>query len=95
MKMDAATRHQKNYLGLNVQYYESGKIQVKTLALIDTEGQHSSASVRKMVEDTLYKFSITKDQILSVSGDNAANMTHAITLLNENSDDDNFGNFTR
>lgn len=83
LKMDAATRLTHNFLGINVQYYEDGKIEVKTLAVLDTKGQHSSAAIKTMVQNTMNEFSIDQDNVLSVSVDNAANMTRAIDLLNE------------
>lgn len=83
LQIDAATRHQKNYLGINTQFFHNGQIQVKTLSLIDTLGRHKSYDIKVMVEKSLEEFEITKEQLLGVSVDNAANMTHAINILND------------
>ncbi|EMP34830.1 hypothetical protein UY3_08016 [Chelonia mydas] len=44
LKMDSATRENRNFLAINSQYYEEGKDKavVKTLDIIDTEGHHNS-----------------------------------------------------
>lgn len=42
----------KNYFSVNIQFFDAVKIQIKTLALIATEGKHNLATVKQLVEDT-------------------------------------------
>ena len=86
LKMDGCTRHRINYFALNVQFVDS-KIEVRifTLAVRDTENQHSSDFIQRLVEDVLKDFEIIKQQVLAVVTNNASNMTLAVQKLSEHS----------
>ncbi|KAM7165993.1 uncharacterized protein RBU57_007033 isoform 2-T2 [Macrochelys suwanniensis] len=88
LKMDAATRGNRNFLAINAQYYEEGKDKavVKTLDIIDTEGRHSSSYVKSQVKAILEKFGISEMQVLSICVDNAANMTCAVKDFSEDNE---------
>ncbi|ESO03521.1 hypothetical protein HELRODRAFT_173218 [Helobdella robusta] len=83
LKLDAATRGNKNYLAINLQFYNetSNKSEIKTLDIVDTEGNHNSLYVKNQIKETLKKFDIEEKQILSICVDNAANMTSAVNKL--------------
>ncbi|KAG6923392.1 hypothetical protein G0U57_020608, partial [Chelydra serpentina] len=85
LKMDVATRGNRNFLAINAQYYEEGKYKavVKTLDIIDTEGHHNSSYVKSQVKAILEKFGISEMQVLSICVDNAANMTCAVKNFSE------------
>ena len=71
LKMDGCTRHKINYFALNVQFVDSkNEVRIFTLAVKDTENQHSSDFIRRMVEDVLKDFEISKEQVLAVVTDN-------------------------
>ena len=85
LKMDGCTRHRINYFALNVQFVDSkNKVRIFTLAVRDTENQHSSDFIQRLVEDVLKDFEISK-QVLVVVTDNASNMTLAVQKLSEDS----------
>ncbi|XP_053892578.1 BEN domain-containing protein 5 isoform X2 [Malaclemys terrapin pileata] len=88
LKMDAATRGNRNFLAINAQYYEEGKDKavVKTLDIIDTEGCHNSSYVKSQVKAILEKFGISEMQVLSICVDNAANMTCAVKNFSEDNE---------
>ncbi|XP_044860223.1 uncharacterized protein LOC123363376 [Mauremys mutica] len=88
LKMDAATRGNRNFLAINAQYYEEGKDKavVKTLDIIDTEGRHNSSYVKGQVKAILEKFGISEMQVLSICVDNAANMTCAVKNVSEDNE---------
>ncbi|EMP26861.1 hypothetical protein UY3_16056 [Chelonia mydas] len=88
LKMDAATRGNRNFLAINAQYYEEGKDKaaVKTLDIIDTEGRHNSSYVKSQVKAILEKFGISEMQVLSICIDNAANMTCAVKNFSEDNE---------
>lgn len=52
-----------------------------------TVAKHDSRSVKQIVMAALRDFNISTDQIVAAVVDNAANMTHAIDLMNEEQDD--------
>ncbi|XP_050798424.1 uncharacterized protein LOC127045816 isoform X2 [Gopherus flavomarginatus] len=85
LKMDAATRGNRNFLAINAQYYEEGKDKavIKTLDIIDTEGRHNSSYVKAQVKAILEKFGISEMQVLSICVDNAANMMCAVKNVSE------------
>ena len=55
------------------------------MAVKDTENQHSSDFIWRLVEDVLKDFEISKEQVLAVVTDNASNMTLAVQKLSEDS----------
>ena len=84
--MDGCTRNRINYFALNVQFVDSkNEVRIFTLAVRDTENQHSSDFIQRLVEDVLKDFGISKQRVLAVVTDNASNMTLAIQNLSEDS----------
>nr|XP_048675481.1 basic helix-loop-helix domain-containing protein USF3 isoform X2 [Caretta caretta] len=88
LKMDAATRGNRNFLAVNAQYYEEGKDKaaVKTLDIINTEGRHNSSYVKSQVKAILEKFGISEMQVQSICVDNAANMMCAVKNFREDNE---------
>ena len=86
LKMDGCTRHRINYFALNIQFVDSkNEVRIFTLAVRDTEDQHSSDFIQRLVGDLLKGFDISKQQVLAVVTDNASNMTLAVQKLSEDS----------
>ena len=86
LEMDGCIRHRINYFALNVQFVDSkNEVRTFTLAVRDTENQHSSDFIQRLVEDVLKDFEISKQQVLAVVTDNASNMTLAVQKLSEDS----------
>ena len=48
---------------------------MKTLALVDTEANHTIAHLKEVLLKTIKEFGITKEQVLACVVDNASNMT--------------------
>ena len=61
------------------------KVRIFTLAVMDTDNQHSCDFIWRLVEDVLKDFEISKKQVLAVVTDNASNMILAVQKLSENS----------
>ena len=89
IKFDGVTKLRSHFLGISVQYYhkEHG-LTVKTLALVDTEANHTSSHLKEILLDTLKQFNISKQQALACVVDIASNKTRTVPLLNEDEDDD-------
>jgi len=66
LKMDACTRqlHHVNYFAINVRYVDEGKNYTKTLGIRDTQAQHSSKFITRLVKDVLQDYGIQKDHVL-------------------------------
>ena len=89
IKFDGVTRLRSHFLGISVQYYhEEHGLRVKTLALVDTEANHTSSHLKDILLDTLKQFNISKQQVLACVVDNASNMTRTVQLLNEDEGDE-------
>ena len=89
IKFDGVTRLRSHFLGISVQYYDKEHgLTVKTLALVDTEANHTSSHLKEILLDTLKQFNISKQQVLACVVDNASNMTRTVQLLNEDEGDE-------
>ena len=55
------------------------------MAAKDTENQHSSDFIQRLVEDVLTNFEISKQQVLAVVTDNGSNITLPVQKLSEDS----------
>ena len=80
LKVDGASRHRRSFLGVNTQFFSSGKILIKTLAVIDIHARHKAEDIQNALENVLDKFGIRKEQILGISTDNGSNM---IKMVND------------
>ena len=91
IKFDGVTRLRSHISWVfSVQYYdEEHGLTVKTLALVDTEANHTSSHLKEILLDTLKQFNISKQQVFACVVDNASNMTRIVQLLNENEGDKN------
>ena len=68
-------------------YYEEHGLTAKTLALVDTEANHTSSYLKEILLDTLKQFNISKQQVSACVVDNASRMTWTVQLLNEDEGD--------
>ena len=84
--MDGCTRQRISYFALNIQFVNSkNEVRILTVAVKDTENQHSSDFIQRLVEDVFKDFEISKQQVLAVVTDNASNMILAVQKLSEDS----------
>ena len=82
--MDGCTRHRVSYLAINVQFINSkNMVDIKTLAVCDTQAQHSSELLRDTLETVLKEFNLKKQQVLAIVTDNASNMARSVEKFNE------------
>ena len=59
--MNGCTRHRVGYLALNVQFINSkNMLDIKTLAVRDTQAQHSSEFLRHTLETVPKEFDLKK-----------------------------------
>ena len=87
LEMDACTRHRVNYFAMNVQFMnDNDKLTVHTLALRDSHALHAGHFLKCLVEEVLKEFNISKQHLLAVVTDNAANMTHSVENFNTESE---------
>ena len=65
LKKDACTRMPTNYIAINVQFINNNvEVIIYTLAVKDTNANHSSASIKKIVCDVLDGYGLRKSRFL-------------------------------
>ncbi|KAL5239421.1 hypothetical protein ACI65C_006831 [Semiaphis heraclei] len=83
LKIDCVKRHHRSILGVNIQYIKDGKICLSTLAMVEMHEKHTSANLKKMLLETLSKYNVKKEQLYSITCDNAANMIKLARIMND------------
>ena len=86
--MDACTRHRVNYFAINVRYVDDWRNITKTLAIKDTEAQHSSNFLKQLVNNVLKDYGIQKEHVLCIVTNNASNMLSMVKKINERPKED-------
>lgn len=81
--LDTTTRHNRAILGVKLQYMFDGKLKVRCIGMIKIKEKHSAMNICDMVTKLLLEFNISLEQILSMTSDNAPNMTNIVDLMNE------------
>lgn len=81
--IDIATRCNRAFLGINIQYMLKSRIVVRTLKLLRLTESHTGKSLSKAVIDTLKEFNISIKQIYSQTTDNGSNVLLSTKLLEE------------
>lgn len=82
LKVDGCTRHRINYFAINVQFVDENQTVIRTLAVRDTDAQHSSIYLKELIVNVLHEFEIDQKQVLSIVTDNARNMIATVDKMN-------------
>lgn len=81
LKVDAATRLDRGFLGINVQFLEAGIIHMRTLGIIELTERHSSEYLQETIEKVLKIYDFDIANIYSFTSDNGATMVKLGRLL--------------
>lgn len=81
LKMDAATRMDREFLGVNIQFVEKKHIKIRTLKIIELHERHTAANLTEEVLKILAPYGIDIRRLLTVTTDNAQNMRATINRL--------------
>lgn len=81
LKVDAATRLHRSFLGINIQFLKLGKIEIRTLAVRELKERHTAIYLKRVIKDVLDEYSINLNQIYTITSDNGANMVKCVDLL--------------
>ena len=82
LKMDIATRCERSFLGINIQYVDKGKLHLRTLTVTEMKENRTGDAIKDIIQQVLSQYNILKEQILSVTTDNGSNMLRARHLMN-------------
>ena len=79
-----AAQDRVSNLAINIQFINfKNMVDIKTLAVRDTQAQHSSELLRDILETVLKEFDLKKQQVLAIVTDNASNMARSVEKFNE------------
>lgn len=81
LKVDAATRHDRSILGINVQFVDKGRIQIRTLAMVELNEAHTAENLKGTILDVLRSYGLTIYNVYSLTSDNAKNMVKIPKLI--------------
>ena len=81
MKFDSCTRLNRSILGINLQFIKNGKIKIRTIEMTEIRERHTFDNLKRIVKNTLNRFNLNTENVVSCTTDNGANMTKAVKLL--------------
>lgn len=81
LKVDAATRMNRSFLGINVQFIKDGFINIRTLSVYELKDKHSGSYLKGVILEVLKSFDVKLHQIYTMTTDNGANMLKCIELM--------------
>lgn len=81
LKVDTATRMDREFLGINIQYLENKHIQVRTLDVLELNDRHTAEYLTEQILGVLEPYGISLRHLLCVTTDNASNMRATVNRL--------------
>ena len=78
LKVDGASRHNRSFLGVNVQFFMNSEITLKTLAAVDNHARHKAKEIQESLEGVLESYGIRKENVLGITTDNGSNMVKMV-----------------
>lgn len=81
LKVDDVTRFHRSFLGVNVQFIESGRNHLRTLGVVELTHSHTAECLQKVIMEILEVFEIEIGNLYSFTTDNGANMVKLAKLL--------------
>jgi len=81
VKVDGAKRLSRAIVGINIQYIEDGKIQLRNLASVELKDRQTGIALKKIVKDVASEYGIPAKNFYTATTDNGANIVLAVKLL--------------
>lgn len=81
LKVDAASRHNRDFLGVNIQFVDKTIIKIRTLGIIELHERHTAENLSSRLLQVLKPFGIDIRRVLTVTTDNASNMLATVRNL--------------
>lgn len=81
IKVDAATRLNRSFLGINAQYMMDGVVCLRTLACRELLESHTGVYLKTVIMEVLEEYGISVLQIYTFTSDNGANIVKCVELL--------------
>lgn len=81
LKVDAASRMNRSFLGINIQFLTDDRITLRTLAVRELKESHTAEYLKTVIIEVLTSFKINIQQVYTVTSDNGANMIKCTNIL--------------
>ncbi|KAL9701149.1 hypothetical protein quinque_004590 [Culex quinquefasciatus] len=81
LKLDIATRLDRDMLGINIQFMKRKKQVVRTLGIIQLKQRHTAKVIKEEVMRVLQNYGIDLESIYSITTDNGSNMLLTSELI--------------
>ena len=78
LKVDGASRLNRSFLGVNVQFFMDSEITLKNLAAVDNHTRHKAKEIQESLEGVLKSYGIRKENVLGITTDNGSNMVKMV-----------------
>lgn len=88
LMVDTATKFRRSILGLSLQFLSGTSIVIRSIGMVHLDSSHTSKYIADKILDQLKLFGIHIWQIISITTDNASNMTAMIDQCNQIYKDD-------
>lgn len=83
LMVDTATKFRRSILGLSLQFLCGTSIVIRSIGMVHLDSSHTSKYIADKILDQLKLFGIQIWQIISITTDNASNMTAMINRCNQ------------
>lgn len=88
LMVDTATKFRRSILGLSLQFLRGTSIVIRSIGMVHLDSSHTSKYIADTILNQLKLFGIEIWQIISITTDNASNMTAMIDRCNQIYDDE-------
>lgn len=83
LMVDTATKFKRSILGISLQYMLGSTIVIRTIGMMNLSASHTADHIATKILERLKLFDVKTAQLISVTSDNASNMTAMIQRFNE------------
>lgn len=81
LKLDIATRLDRDVLGINIQFMKKKTQTIRTIGMIELKKRHTAQAIKDDVMRVLRSFGISVDKIYTITTDNGSNMLATSKLI--------------
>lgn len=83
LMLDIASRYNRSVLGVNISYFDDGKIRIRTIGMHVLRFSHTASNLKDLIVKNLQEFNIRLEQIIAVTTDNGKNLLKTIAFSND------------
>lgn len=89
LMVDTATKYRRSIMGISLQFLRGTSIVIRSIGMIHLESSHSARYIADKIFEQLRIFDVNISQVISITTDNASNMTAMINRCNDMFEENN------